>query len=313
MGSVNNIKKPDLSIKVGKLCLRNPVITASGTFGYNDEYEDYINLENIGAITTKAITLEPREGNQQPRIAEVKNGLINSIGLENIGIYSFIENKLPGLKEKNINFIMNIAGFSFDEYIKLAHICEKYNIPAIELNVSCPNVKEGCLEFGKDKEALYKLISNARQAFSNTLIVKLSPNVSNPAEIACTAQKAGADAISAINTVKAMQVNISINNNKFSHSYIKGGLSGPIIKHIALGYIHEIRQSVDIPIIGMGGISTIEDMLEFFAMGSDAIQVGTANFTNPCISEYLANELENLLIKHNIRNLQDLISEIRKV
>lgn len=308
---VEKINKPDLSINIGKLQLKNPIITASGTFGYNDEYEEFINLDNIGAIVTKGITLEPRGGNPQPRIAEVKNGLINSIGLENVGIFSFLENKLPVLKEKNINFILNIAGFSFEEYIQLAHICQDYDIKAIELNVSCPNVKEGCLEFGRDKEILYKLVSEVREAYSNTLIVKLSPNVSSPAEIALEVQNAGADAISAINTVKAMNVSVAMEGNKLHSSFMKGGLSGPCIKPMALNFIHEISQLVSIPIIGMGGISNISDILEFIAVGSSAVQIGTSNFTNPCISEQLTRELEELLIQNNINSLQDLITGVK--
>ncbi|OGI19552.1 MAG: dihydroorotate dehydrogenase B catalytic subunit [Candidatus Melainabacteria bacterium RIFOXYA12_FULL_32_12] len=299
--------KPDLSLNIGKLKLKNPIITASGTFGYADEYEEFMSIQNIGAIVTKGITLDPRDGNPQPRIAEVKSGMLNSIGLENVGICSFIEHKLPILKERNINFILNIAGFSLEEYAQLAVICEKSEIPAIELNVSCPNVKAGCLEFGKDQETLYRLVSSVREVYSNTLIVKLSPNVSNPIEIALAVQKAGADAVSAINTVKGMQVNPIINNGKLEHSYIKGGYSGPAIKPIALSYIHEIKQVLDIPIIGMGGISNVDDVLEFIAVGSVAVQIGTANFTNPCISEQLAKDLENVLMQHNIMSLQDLI------
>jgi dihydroorotate dehydrogenase (NAD+) catalytic subunit len=311
MVTTNNNHKPDLSVSIGKLKLKNPITTASGTFGYSNEYEEFMNLQNIGAIVTKGITLEPRAGNPQPRITEVKNGLINSIGLENVGIHSFIEHKLPVLIKENITFIVNIAGFSLEEYVKLGSICEEHNIQAVELNVSCPNVKEGCLEFGKDKDTLYKLVSSVREVYSNTLIVKLSPNVSNPAEIAAVVQKAQADAISAINTVKGMQVNVSCDKDKLKYSYVKGGLSGPCIKPVALSFIHEIRQAVDIPIIGMGGISSINDILEFFAVGSDAVQIGTANFTNPCISQQLAQELKELLVKYNINSLQDLIKGIR--
>ncbi|MFH0702427.1 MAG: dihydroorotate dehydrogenase [bacterium] len=307
------VANPDLSVNIDDLKLKNPIITASGTYGYADEYENFVDLQNIGAIITKGITLNPREGNLQPRIKEVKGGLINSIGLENIGIHAFIEKKLPLLQEKNINFILNIAGFSIKEYIELARICEVSNIKAMELNVSCPNVEEGCLEFGKDKDVLYKLVASVREVFSGTIIVKLSSNVSNPCELALKVEKAQANAISAINTVKAMNVNLNIENNKFSHSFIKGGLSGLTIKPIALGFIHEIRQVSNIPIIGMGGISNINDVLEFFAVGSDAVQLGTANFTHPDISEKLAKELENLLIKHNMSNLQDLITEVRKI
>lgn len=299
--------KPDLSVNIGKLKLKNPIITASGTFGYADEYEDYVDLQNIGAIITKGITLNPREGNPQPRIKEVKNGLINSIGLENVGINAFIERKLPVLLNKNIPYIVNIAGFSFEEYVELSHICEINNINAIEINVSCPNVKEGCLEFGKDKETLYKLVSAMREKYSNTLIVKLSSNVSYPAEMALTVEKAGADAISAINTIKSMALNTRIENGKLNYNFIKGGLSGPVIKNIALNFIHEIKDAVNIPIIGMGGITTVEDIIDFLAVGSSAIQIGTANFTYPDISGKLISELEQLLKENNISSLSELL------
>lgn len=250
---------PDTSVNIGKLKLKNPVLTASGTFGYSDEYDDFMNVANIGAVITKGITLNPKVGNPQPRIKEVKNGLINSIGLENVGIYEFINKKLPILKEKNIDFIVNIAGPSIEEYAELAKICEKNNIQGIELNLSCPNVTSGCLEFGKDEETLYKLVSEVRGNYTGALIVKLSSNVSFPEKMAKTAEKAGADAISAINTVKAM--NITLNKNFKDFKYVKGGMSGTVIKPIALNFIYEIRQHISVPIIGMGGISCFTDML----------------------------------------------------
>ena len=306
---MQNLLKPDTSVNIGKLKLKNPILTASGTFGYTNEYDDFMNVANIGAIITKGITLNPKIGNPQPRIKEIKNGLINSIGLENTGIYDFIENKLPVLKENNINFAVNIAGSSIEEYVELAKICQTNNIPAIELNLSCPNVKCGCLEFGKDEETLYRLICQVRKNFENTLIVKLSSNVSFPEKMAITAEKAGVDAISAINTVKAM--NIDINNNFKGFKFIKGGLSGSCIKPLALNFIYEIRQHIAIPIIGMGGISSFQDMLEFFAVGADAVQIGTANFTHPDISEKLLTELNSFMKQHNYSSLDDLLSNLR--
>lgn len=306
---MQNLLKPDTSVNIGKLKLKNPILTASGTFGYTNEYDDFMNVANIGAIITKGITLNPKIGNPQPRIKEIKNGLINSIGLENTGIYDFIENKLPVLKENNINFAVNIAGSSIEEYVELAKICQTNNIPAIELNLSCPNVKCGCLEFGKDEETLYRLICQVRKNFENTLIVKLSSNVSFPEKMAITAENAGADAISAINTVKAM--NIDINNNFKGFKFIKGGLSGSCIKPLALNFIYEIRQHIAIPIIGMGGISSFQDMLEFFAVGADAVQIGTANFTHPDISEKLVVELNSFMKQHNYSSLDDLLSNLR--
>lgn len=301
------ISQKDLSVDIGKLSLKNPFIAASGTYGYADEYEDFVDLQNVGAIVTKGITLNPRAGNPQPRIGEVKNGLINSIGLENIGINTFVEEKLPVLLDKNINFIVNVAGFSLAEYIEIAKICQINGIKAIELNVSCPNVEKGCLEFAKDKDLLGKVISGVREAFENTLIVKLSPNVSSPAELAILSQNCGADAISSINTVKAMSIKTEITNGKLSYTGIKGGLSGKAIKPVALAYIQEISQVVNIPIIGMGGISDIADALEFIAVGSTAVQVGTANFTHPGIMGTLVQKLENTLIENNISDYRSLI------
>lgn len=301
-----NAVKPDLSVKIGKLNLKNPIIAASGTFGYADEFEDYVNLQSLGAIITKGITLKPKQGNPQPRIQEVSGGLINWIGLENMGINSFIEKKLPLLREKNIAFIVNIAGSSLKEYEELAKICEFNGINAIELNVSCPNVENGCLEFGKDVSSLSKLVSDVREVFSGTLIVKLSSNISYPAELALVAEKSGADAISAINTVKAMSVKTGINKGKLTYTKVKGGLSGPCIKPIALNFIHDIKQVVKIPVIGMGGITNINDVIDFFAVGSRAVQIGTANFTYPYITEKLVNELETLLTQNSIVNLNEL-------
>ncbi len=299
----------DLSLQIGSFKLKNPVITASGTFGYTNEYEDFMDLKNIGAIITKGITLNPRQGNPQPRIKEVPNGLINSIGLENIGIHEFIDKKLPVLKENNINFIVNIAGESAEEYKKIASICQENDIEAIEMNLSCPNVNKGCLEFGRDEETLYRLISEVREAYSKTLIIKLGSNVSFPEKMAIIAEKAGANAISAINTVKAMSV--SVNKDYKGFKFIKGGLSGSCIKPLALNFIYEIRKSIEIPIIGIGGITGINDILEFFAAGSDAIQIGTGNFTHPNLSEKLAFELKEFMKINGYNNLQELISSLR--
>lgn len=311
--------KPDISVNIGKLKLKNPVITASGSFGYSNEYDDFMNVANIGAIVTKGITLNPKSGNPQPRIKEVANGLINSIGLENTGIQDFIEKKLPVLKENNIDFILNIAGSRIEEYVELANISRSNNIEAIELNLSCPNVTCGCLEFGKDEETLNKLVSKVRENFYGTLIVKLSSNVSFPEKMAKTAENAGADAISAINTVKAMHVEVEIatsglrppRNDRVGFKFVKGGLSGNCIKPIALNFIYEIRQHVSIPIIGMGGISCFQDMLEFFAVGADAIQIGTANFTHPDLSEKLVLELNNFMNEQNYGCLAELIKDLR--
>ncbi|OGI02635.1 MAG: dihydroorotate dehydrogenase B catalytic subunit [Candidatus Melainabacteria bacterium GWF2_37_15] len=298
-----------MKVKIGSLILQNPIITASGTFGYNTEYKDFMDLTKIGALITKGITLHPRQGNPQPRIKEVPNGMINSIGLENVGIHKFVEEKLPVLKENNITFIVNIAGESLEEYKQIAKICENNQLNAIELNLSCPNVEKGCLEFGKDEETICRLICSVREVFTGTLIVKLGTNVSFPEKIAWAVQKAGGDAISAINTVKAM--NININSDYKGYKFIKGGLSGKCIKPIALNFIYEIRQHTDLPIIGMGGINNLNDILEFIAVGADAIQIGTGTFTQPDISEKLADELNDFMETRGYNSIKELADSLR--
>ncbi len=302
--------KTDLSTKIGSLSLQNPVLTASGTFGYNTEYENFMDLEKIGAIVTKGITLKPGQGNPQPRIKEVCGGLINSIGLENIGIHEFIDKKMPLLLEKKLPFIVNVAGESLREYKEIAKICQNNEIRAIELNLSCPNVEKGCLEFGRDDETLYRLVCGVREVFSGTVIVKLGTNISFPERIVSAVQKAGADAISAINTVKAMHV--SINPGYKGFKYIKGGMSGRCIKPIALNFIYEARQHTDLPIIGMGGINNPYDVLEFLAVGADALQVGTGNFTQPDLSEKIIDELVAFMETNGYRSIKELTDSIRQ-
>lgn len=301
---------PDMKVQIGSLELKSPIITASGTFGYSTEYADYMDLQTVGAIITKGITLNPRPGNPQPRIKEVCNGLINSIGLQNIGIHGFIEEKLPELLENNIDFIVNIAGESEEEYKQIAKICQDNKIPAVELNLSCPNVEKGCLEFGRDQDVLYRLVSGVRESFSGTLIVKLGSNVSFPEKIASAVKRGGADAISAINTIKAMHV--SVNSGYKGYKYIRGGLSGRCIKPVALAFVHEIRQYTDLPIIGMGGITELEDILEFLAIGADAVQIGTGTFTTPNLCEKLVLDLHNLLKTQKYNNIQELIGNLRQ-
>ena len=293
------------------LTLKTPLIGASGTFGYSIEYEDFIDYDTFGAISTKGITLEKRPGNTGNRIFEVENGLINRIGLENIGINDFIQEKLPVLKEKNIDFILNIAGSTIEDYEKLAEIAQNNKINAIEVNVSCPNVKQGCLEFGLNPEMLFKLTQAIRKKYEGFLIVKLSPNTHDIKMLATAVEKAGADCISAINTIRALGVKIDFNNNKFIKKQVQGGLSGNCIKPVALYMISEIRRVVEIPIIAMGGISTINDLFEFISVGADAFQIGSANFVNPSICCDLAIELNNFINKNNFKDFEDLKGAIR--
>ncbi|MCD7780341.1 MAG: dihydroorotate dehydrogenase [Candidatus Gastranaerophilales bacterium] len=294
------------------LILKNPIMTASGTYGYADEYNDFIDVSNIGAIVTKAISLKPGEGNKHLRIAETKAGMINSIGLENVGIEKFLEIKLPVLKSNNIEFIVNIAGSAQEEYVELAKICSENKIKAIELNVSCPNVKSGCLEFGTDENSLYKLVSSVRREYGGFLIVKLTPNVTSIEKIGLAAQKAGADAISAINTLKGMSIKLNIFNGKINKTIVQGGYSGTGIKPVAISAVNRLYKTVDIPIIGIGGIETLDDVLEFFAAGAQAVQIGTANFTHPETAEKLVFELQSFIEKNGFRNLDELKNELRK-
>lgn len=300
-----------IQTRLGNLTFKSPVFTASGTYGYADEYNDFIDISKIGAVVTKAISLNPREGNKHTRILETEAGMINSIGLENVGIEGFLEKKLPVLKEKNIDFIMNIAGSSIDEYTKLGEICDKNGIRAIELNVSCPNVKSGCLEFGVSPESLYSLVSEVRDKYRGFLIVKLTPNVTSIEDLAVACKKAGADCISAINTLKGLEVKFELINGKFRKTKVQGGYSGKGIQPVALSCVNRIRKVVDLPIIGMGGIYTLEDMLKFFAVGADAIQIGTANFTYPDSAKRLQNELKEYIIENNFKDLDDLKDKIR--
>ncbi len=302
----------DLSVDFGKFKLQNPVMTASGTFGYCDEFDAFLNVRNLGAIVTKGVTLEERPGNEGRRIFETTGGMINRIGLENVGIKKFVNKKLPELKEKGINFVLNIAGSSVEDYIKLSEICEANNIAAIETNVSCPNVKSGCLEFGTDEKSLYELISRIREVYNGFLIVKLTPNVTEIERLALAAQNAGADCISAINTLKGLGVELNFNGTKISKNFVQGGLSGRCVKPVALSMVKRIKEVVNIPVIGLGGISCLRDLLEFVAVGADAVQIGTENFTNPDIAERLTVELAEFIERQGFKDFNNLKEELRK-
>ena len=300
-----------LNVNINGFELKNPIMTASGTFGYNDEFEEFIDISSLGAIVTKAISLYPRAGNKNTRITETKAGMINSIGLENVGIEKFLSDKLPVLKEKHINFVMNMAGSTLNEYVELAKICETNKIKAIELNVSCPNVKSGCLEFGTDENSLYELVSSVREEYKGFLIVKLTPNVTSIEKIGLSAQRAGANAVSAINTLKGSSIKLSCKNGKVEKSVISGGYSGIGIKPIAINAVLRLSKVLDIPIIGIGGIETLDDVLEFFSAGAEAVQIGTANFTHPEISQKLVTELENFIKTNGFKDLDELKRELR--
>lgn len=301
-----------LNVNLNGFTLKNPIMTASGTYGYADEYNEFIDVSKLGAIVTKAISLKPREGNKHTRITETKAGMINSIGLENVGIEAFLSDKLPVLKKNNIDYVMNVAGSTLEEYVEMAKICEKNNIPAIELNVSCPNVKAGCLEFGTDENSLYNLVSSVRNEYNGFLIVKLTPNVTSIEKLGIAAEKAGANAVSAINTLKGKSIKINFINGKFYKETVQGGYSGAGIKPVAISAVSRLYNAIKIPIIGIGGIETLNDVLEFFAAGAEAVQVGTANFTHPETAENLVFELEKYIIKNGFKDLDELKRKLRE-
>ena len=288
------------------LILKTPIIGASGTYGYNIEYADFINLDYLGAISTKGITLESRLGNDGDRIFEVQGGMINRIGLENVGIENFIKEKLPVLKEKKIDFLLNIAGNTIEDYEKLALIASQNEIKALEVNVSCPNVKQGCLEFGLNPESLFSLTSKIRKNYKGFLIVKLSPNTSDIKSLAMAAESGGADCISAINTLRGLGVDIKYIGNKFIKKTVQGGLAGSCIKPVALYMVNQIKNAVKIPVIAMGGICKLSDLFEFILAGADAFQIGTANFQTPSICTSLALELCEFMEKNNFYDFETL-------
>ncbi len=293
------------------LILKSPLIGASGTYGYDVEFGDFINLDYLGAISTKGITLESRLGNDGERIFEVQGGMINRIGLENVGIERFLSEKLPVLKKNKIDFLLNIAGNTIEDYEKLASIAQLNEIKALEVNVSCPNVKKGCLEFGLNPESLYNLTSKIRKNYQGFLIIKLSPNTSDIKPLASAVESAGADCISAINTLRGLGINISYIGNKFIKKTVQGGLSGSCIKPVALYMINQIKNTVKIPIIAMGGISKLSDIFEFILAGADAFQIGTANFRSPSICTSLALELNDFIEKNGFKDFETLKGAIR--
>lgn len=284
-------------------------MTASGTFGYGEEYEDFMDISQLGGIVVKGTTLERREGNAYPRLAETPSGMINAVGLQNKGIEYFCENIYPRIKGKNKNTIVNVSGSCIEDYCKVAEkVAQLEDIPAIELNISCPNVKHGGMTFGVDKNLASELVGEIRKIYKKHLIVKLSPNVTNIVEIAQSVEKAGADSLSLINTVLAMAVDSE--KQKPIISTITGGLSGPAIKPIALRCVWQVAHNVNIPVIGMGGIQSVSDAIEFLLVGASAVQVGTANFLNPKICIEIIKGISDYLNRHKINNIKDIIGII---
>jgi dihydroorotate dehydrogenase (NAD+) catalytic subunit len=295
----------DLRVRLGRLTLKNPVMTASGTAGYGEEIGEYIDLNKLGAFVVKGISLKPMKGNPPPRICETPCGMLNSIGLENPGLRGFIKDHLPFLKTLKTKIIVNVLGSTVDEYIKICEALNDSGIDAIELNVSCPNVKKGGISFGTDPSSLRELITEVKKRISIPLITKLSPNVDDIKVFAKIAEDSGSDMISLINTVRGMSIDVDTKRPRLST--ITGGLSGPAIKPIALRMVWECYNTVKIPIIGMGGIMSARDAIEFMLAGASAVAVGTGNFVNPGLTLEIIEGIKDYMIEHQISSVKDLI------
>ena len=299
----------NLITNLGKLQMKNPVMTASGTFGYGTEYSDFIDLSRIGSIIVKGTTLRERQGNQYPRMAETPSGMLNAVGLQNKGINYFVNHIYPTLKDIDTNVMINLSGSTIEDYIKTAEIINTLDkIPGIELNISCPNVKEGGMAFGVSCLAASQVVAEVRKVYHKELMVKLSPNVTDIAEIAKGVEGAGADSISLINTLLGMAIDSK--TRKPVLSTITGGLSGPAVKPIALRMVWQVAKAVKVPVIGLGGIMNATDAIEFMLAGATAIQVGTANFIDPAISVKIVDGIDNYLNKNGFSSAKDIIGAL---
>lgn len=299
-----------LNVKIGGLSLKNPVLTASGTFGYGEEFSDFIDLSRIGGFITKGTTLNPREGNDYPRMAETASGMLNCVGLQNKGVDHFIEHIYPRIKAFNTNIIVNVSGSSPEDYAQCASkLAALEHVPAIELNISCPNVKDGGMAFGVTCEGASSVVRAVRQAYPKTIIVKLSPNVTDIAAIARAVENEGADAVSLINTLMGMAIDVERRCSKLSIG--TGGLSGPAIKPVALRMVWQVAKAVKIPVIGMGGIMNAIDAIEFFMAGATAVEIGVANFIDPAISVKIAEGIKEWLVAHHIDDIHDIIGALK--
>ena len=299
----------DLSVEIGTLRLSNPLIAASGCYGYGVEYADAVDLSTLGAIASKGLFLAPREGHPPQRIVETPSGMLNAIGLQGIGVHRYIAEKLPELRRLGATNIINICGSTLDEYVELARILsDAEGVHALEINISCPNIKEGGITFGCSLHGTFDVVSAVKKVTHLPVIPKLTPNVTDVASIAKAAEDAGADAVSLVNTFLAMAIDVETRRPKLSN--IVGGLSGPAIRPIAVRMVYECRKMVKIPIIGMGGIASAVDALEFIIAGATAVQVGTANFVDPFIWSKLTAGIEDYMRRHNIRRIADVVGSI---
>ena len=299
----------DLSVRIGSLTLENPLIAASGCFGYGVEYADVVDLSSLGAIVSKGLFLEAREGHPAPRIVETPAGMLNAIGLQGIGAQRFIDEKMPELRARGATVIVNVCGTTIDEYVEVSRmLSEAEGVAAIELNISCPNIKEGGIQFGCSLTGTFDVVSAVRKVTRLPIIPKLTPNVTDVASFARAAEEAGADAVSLVNTFLAMVIDVETRKPKISNGV--GGLSGPAIRPIAVRMVHECRQTVKIPVIGMGGIMDARDALEFMIAGANAVQVGTANFVDPFVWPKLLDGIRDYGQRHQIARLADLVGTV---
>ncbi len=302
-------KRPSLSVEIAGLKLKNPVMPASGTFGYGEEYAPYLDLNGLGAIVTKGLSLNPRAGNNTPRICETVSGMLNAIGLQNVGIDAFIEHKMPFLDQFDTPVIVNFFGNTQEEYGEVAaRLDDVPGVGALEMNISCPNVKHGGIVFGTDAAAAHQVVSSVRKRTGKPLIVKLTPNVTDIQVLAKAVEDAGADAISLINTLTGMAVDVKTRKPRLANTI--GGLSGPAIRPIAVRLVHQVVQAVNVPVIGIGGISRAIDALEFLIVGASAVQVGTANFVDPNAMQTVIDGLEEFCRNEGVADINDLIGTL---
>ena len=299
----------DLRTNIGRLEMKNPVMTASGTFGYGLEFQDFVNLEDIGGIIVKGTTLMPREGNPYPRMAETPMGMLNAVGLQNKGVHYFVEHIYPQIKDIRTNMIVNVSGSQVEDYAETASIInELEGIPAIELNISCPNVKQGGMAFGVSAHGAAEVVSAVRKVYKKTLIVKLSPNVTDITEIARAVEGAGADSVSLINTLLGMAVDAE--KRRPVLSTVTGGMSGAAVKPIALRMVWQVAKAVKIPVVGLGGIMNWRDAVEFLLARASAVEIGTANFIDPAVTVKVADGINDYLERHGYKSVKDIIGAL---
>jgi dihydroorotate dehydrogenase (NAD+) catalytic subunit len=299
----------DLSVRIGALTLKNPLLAASGCFGYGVEYADVIDLSSLGGVVSKGLFLSEREGHPPPRIVETPAGMLNAIGLQGIGVRRFVDEKLPELRARNATVFVNVCGTTLDEYVEVSRmLSDAEGVDALELNISCPNIEEGGIQFGCSLAGTFDVVSAVRKVTRLPVIPKLTPNVTDVASFARAAEDAGADAVSLVNTFLAMVIDVETRRPKISN--IVGGLSGPAIRPIAVRMVYECGQAVKIPVIGMGGIADARDALEFMIAGATAVQVGTANFVDPFIWSKLLDGMREYMGRHNIERISDLVGTI---